>query len=237
MGIIKEMSTSGIHMSTMDNILSLAHQHYQGTGPAPTVKKAMSDVMKNSTHNPNGVKCTMCRKCKAWMISSRVICLMCLGGENSIISRLFKGCSETTCGANNTFYSKFIISIEDAGNLVLSCSHSKKTSVGPSYDYFSASEHVGNIVRMHQLDLLTNCTRTGILERIDYCKKNGVITFYLSMNALAYYRTMKEREMTEACEEYLQTVRRPDEQRNYMDLVEEQLKSALFDKLSPKKGT
>lgn len=236
MGIIQEMSISGIHMSTMDRILALAHEHYKGTGLAPTVTKAMAGVMKSSTHNSNGVKCVMCRTCKAWMISSRVICLMCLGGENSIISRLFKGCSVTECGANSTFYSKFATSMEDAGHLVLSCPHAKKTSVGSSYDYFSASEHVGNIARMHQLDLLTNSTRAKILDHMDYCKKNGIISFFLSLNALAYYRAMKEPELVKSCEEYLQTVYRPDEQRNYMDFVEKQLRSELYDKLSPKKG-
>lgn len=235
MKVACEMTQSGQSMASTDRVLAAGEEYNGNTTNPITVKEIMREMGNRSCHNKSGVKCVLCDKCQAWLITARVVCMVCSDQRPPVISRFFQGCQSEKCAANNSNFAAFCAS-GDHQKLLGICDHVKKTDAATAYEFFSATEHIGNIIKNGQFGLLTNATRVEIISTINKCRESNTIHYLVSFNALAYFHAFGEKEIVKCIEEYWKEKQTPDRSRSFMDFTADQLNSPYFASLCPKKS-
>lgn len=230
MSIVNEATTSGIPMASANRWLKLGCDYYHGD-KLYTVQKAVALVDRASCHSGKGVQCVMCDVCKSWMISARVVCLVCRHANPPQTSRLFKCSLSKGCKAANSVYENYTLEVNDGG-LVMVCKH-KKTGCGKSFQYFGPSEHIGNLFKMHQFFMLCNSTREEILNTLRECKQHGVLSYLTSLNALSCFRSFGEKQIAAKIEESLSEAITPESIRNCLSFVVASMKDDRVKALKP----
>lgn len=215
MRVCEEVTTSGLSMAASNRLLKASHAYHNGEGEPVTVQKLMTMVKKSSCHSCKGVSCVMCEVCKSWLISARVACVLCLDASIPQVSCLFKSCDATQCAAFQAVLSSYSFK-ENKDVLNMICRHNK-TAPKNSLQYFSPTEHIGNLLKMNQFSLLVNTSRDEIEATMQYCLKNGIYSYLFSLNCISYYRSLSETHLAELAESYWKDITPPNRIRDFLD--------------------
>ena len=215
MRVCEEVTGSGLSVSSSNRLLKASHAYYNGQGEPLTVKRMMTLVKKSSCHNCKGVSCVMCEECKSWLISARVACVLCLDGSPPRVSQLFKSCDAAHCTAFQAVNDSYSFEEKkDVLNMV--CKH-KKTAPKNCLQYFSPTEHIGNLMKMDQFALLVNTSRDEIEATMQYCLKNGIYSYLFSLNCISCFRSLSETHLAELAESFWKEVKPPNRIRDFLD--------------------
>lgn len=215
MRVCEEVTANGLSVSSSNRLLKASHDHYNGEGEPLKVQKMMAMVKKASCHSSKGVSCVMCERCKSWLISARVACVVCLDESIPHISYLFKSCDATKCIAFQAVNDSY--SFEENGDVLnMICKHNK-TALKHSLQYYSPTEQIGDLLRMNQFDLLVNTSRDEIEATMQYCLKNGIYSYLFSLNCISYFRSLSETHLAELAESFWKDVKAPNRIRDFLD--------------------
>ena len=228
---------TGISLTQSDCFLGLLQEGFFPEKEMQNTNQCLRDVEKVSCHYAGLTYCLFCGKCGSAMITRDVFCPNCAKDEkHPRLVRLFGGCSEPECWANDGYYKKHVSTLTPEGVDGIQCRHIRSTPVCEGYMITNVGEMLGDIVKSDQLNLLTWSTREEMIKAIKACKKDALIIPLTTLNALSTLKAMGEKKVAEELRQYLLEVKFPEQIRNPLAFVAEKVEEGKLLKHLPNWG-
>ena len=222
-------------MASAGSLTLCLHEMYPADFHYISVDKAFRTTEKQSCHLMGGPQCVLCAKCNTWRLTKNVFCPTCNNPYDEK-TRLYGGCNNNRCFANNTMYTNWKNGSTMGDPTTAVCTHKRSTPTHGGYAVTKIGEFIGDIIKADQFDLLVSSTRREILDTIKTCDEGNFITPLTSLNGLSNLHAMGEKEATTALNKYLEKVEYPEEQRDPLSFVVEQMNTHPLMDVLPRKG-
>lgn len=228
------MVRSGTPSSHGESFIEILQENFPSGKEHLTLEQCYRLTEKASCNYVGLVCCVYCEKCTSWLLTRKVFCPNCR--KQNHLTRLFGGCSEDGCLANNTHYEKEkeTLTVENVGNK--QCLHIRSTPVCAGYMVTAFDAMMGDIVKTGQMDLLTCSTREDMMHSLDICEKEKMLIPLVSLNGISTLLAMGEKEVATRIRGILEKAPFPEEVRNPLESVTQTLKEGKLLKHLPSAG-